>query len=550
MLLIENLSYRYKSRSIATLHNVSLKLGKGEMLLLAGKSGCGKSTLLKAVSGLLRATSEGELTGSVKVDGIDIARLTPEEVGSIVGSVYQSPDDQLFAMTVEDEVAFALENRGVPSDLIRKAVDDALVKVGLTGFAKRGIHQLSGGQRQRLALASVIVTRPPLLILDEPVSQMNPQGVVEFMEILTKLNQSEKITIVIVEHRVNELAKYFSRICVINEGQVIFDGMVKDVWNRLNKRSLEGLREPQNIKLSRRLSLTRLEDENRLLAQRIRMECTIREAAEVIKHKKHHDSLLASLNNVFFRYPGTRDFCLKNISFNIFMGQVVAIMGYNGAGKSTLLNLLSGLSEKDSGEIRFLSSPIKEKAYLIGYLRQDPDLMLLADSVWEEVHWGGRMENDEYVNEVIDKLALRNNVDDFPLALSKGQRLRTVLGALLAKKPKLLLLDEPTAGQDQQSLNEIKRLIRLFAGEGGSVVFCTHDIELAADMADRVILLDKGVVVADDEARAVLSNRTSVKGVGLNEPPMLRISEELGLQPCITVKEVALYVDASALGRG
>jgi len=232
------------------------------------------------------------------------------------------------------------------------------------------------------------------------------------------------------------------------------------------------------------------------------------------------------------------------------MGQVVAIMGYNGAGKSTLLNLLSGLSEKDSGEIRFLSSPIKEKAYLIGYLRQDPDLMLLADSVWEEVHWGGRMENDEYVNEVIDKLALRNNVDDFPLALSKGQRLRTVLGALLAKKPKLLLLDEPTAGQDQQSLNEIKRLIRLFAGEGGSVVFCTHDIELAADMADRVILLDKGVVVADDEARAVLSNRTSVKEVGLNEPPMLRISEELGLQPCITVKEVALYVDASALGRG
>ena len=197
MLIIENLSYRYSSRTNFTLQNVSLQLNEGEMLLLAGKSGCGKSTLLKAVSGLLRSTSEGELCGKVLINGKNISALSPEEVGLIVGSVYQSPEDQLFAMTVEDEVSFSLENQGKDDDYIRDAVKEALSKVGLAGFEKCGIHELSGGQRQRLALASVLVTKPKLLVLDEPVSQMNPQGVKEFMKILMGLNKQDNITIII-----------------------------------------------------------------------------------------------------------------------------------------------------------------------------------------------------------------------------------------------------------------------------------------------------------------------------------------------------------------
>ena len=550
MLVLENLSYRYKTRATFTLQNVSLHLKRGEMLILAGRSGCGKSTLLKAVSGLLRATSEGELNGNVIIDGQNIADLAPEEVGIMVGSVYQTPDDQLFAMTVEDEVGFALENQGVDDAVIRSAVSATLQKVGLGGFEKRGIHELSGGQRQRLALASVLVTKPKLLVLDEPVSQMNPQGVKDFMEILLSLNKNEDITIIIAEHRVNELAQYFPRLSMMYDGKIIYDGPTDDAWSKIGSAQAIGLREPQNIKLARQLHLSKLESDTMKLVKVIEKECKIvREKSRDCNKKRDLPESLLSVKNIAFTYPGAKKETLHDISFEIYPGQTVALMGYNGAGKSTLMNLLAGLTKQSVGKIKFLNDGIIRNAHLIGYLRQEPDLMLLADSVLEELYWKNKKANEKYINNIIDKMSLREYVNDFPLALSKGQRLRTVLGALLARKPKLLLLDEPTAGQDQQSLDEIKELIAFFAAEGGSVLFCTHDIELAGEIADRVILMAEGNLIADDEAGNVLSNTEKLLHSGLNEPPMLKISEELLIPSCITVEEVTQYVDASVVGR-
>ena len=550
MLVLENLSYRYKTRATFTLQNISLHLKKGEMLILAGRSGCGKSTLLKAVSGLLRATSEGEMNGKVFIDGQNIADLSPETVGIMVGSVYQSPDDQLFAMTVEDEVGFALENQGVAEAVIRSAVSSTLEKVGLGGFEKRGIHELSGGQRQRLALASVLVTRPKLLVLDEPVSQMNPQGVKDFMEILLSLNKNDGITIIIAEHRVNELAKYFSRLAMMYEGEIIFDGPTDDAWSKIGSKQAVGLREPQNIKLARQLRLSKLESDSKRLVRVIANECTVKQGQRRhnVGNKVMSESLL-SVNNVSYTYPGSKKETLHPISFEIFPGQTVALMGYNGAGKSTLMNLLAGLTKPSAGKISFLHNEIIKNAHSIGYLRQEPDLMLLADSVWEELHWKNRSADEKYIDNIIDRMSLREYINDFPLALSKGQRLRTVLGALLARKPKLLLLDEPTAGQDQQSLDEIKELIAFFVAGGGSVLFCTHDIELAGEIADRVILMAEGSMTADDEVYKVLSDTGKLLHSGLNEPPMLKIAEELLIPRCITVEEVTHYVDASVVGR-
>ena len=550
MLVLENLSYRYKTRATFTLQNVSLQLKRGEMLILAGRSGCGKSTLLKAVSGLLRATSEGELNGNVIIDGQNIADLSPEEVGIMVGSVYQTPDDQLFAMTVEDEVGFALENQGVDDEVIRSVVSSTLQKVGLGGFEKRGIHELSGGQRQRLALASVLVTKPKLLVLDEPVSQMNPQGVKDFMEILLSLNRNDEITIIIAEHRVNELAKYFPRLAMMYEGRIVYDGSVEEAWDKIDARQAVGLREPQNIKLARQLNLSKLESETKTLARIIESECKMkRDIKRCCKVSKEQAESFLSVKNIVFKYPGTKKPTLHDISFDIYPGQTVALMGYNGAGKSTLMNLLAGLTKPSAGKMEFLHDEIIKNAHSIGYLRQEPDLMLLADSVLEELYWKNKYADEKYINIIIDKMSLREYVNDFPLALSKGQRLRTVLGALLARKPKLLLLDEPTAGQDQQSLDEIKELIAFFAAGGGSVLFCTHDIELAGEIADRVILMAEGNLIADDEAGNVLSNTEKLLHSGLNEPPMLKISEELLIPSCITVEEVTQYVDASVVGR-
>ncbi|MGL5207220.1 MAG: ABC transporter ATP-binding protein, partial [Acidaminococcaceae bacterium] len=470
-------------------------------------------------------------------------------VGMIVGSVYQSPDDQLFAMTVEDEVSFSLENQGEEDDYIKRAVKEALLKVGLAGFEKHGIHELSGGQKQRLALASVLVSKPKLLVLDEPVSQMNPQGVKEFMEILTALNKQDKITIIIAEHRVNELAKYIPRLAVMYEGKFIYDGLTEETWNKINSKQLIGLREPQIIKLGRELNLSKLDNNVDIIVNTIKCECSIKKDVKIIdKTIPQTFAPLLSVKDIFYKYPGAKSPTIKNINFSIDKGETIALMGYNGAGKSTLMNLLAGLAEPSAGKITLINSVHAEKLP-IGYLRQDPDLMLLADSVKEELWWQNKQADEQYVDLIIDKMSLRKYINDFPLALSKGQRLRTVLGSLLARKPQFLLLDEPTAGQDQQSLDEIKILIKYFTSAGGSVLFCTHDIELAGEIADRVFLMADGELIADDSAEKVLANRTLLKKCGLNEPPMLRISEGLCVPPCINIREVERYVDASVMGR-
>ncbi len=203
MLNIKDVSYCYTGRNIPTLKNISLNIHKQEKILIAGRTGCGKSTLIKVINGLLLGNGGGKFSGEVTSKGFNILTLTPEEMGLLVGTVYQSPDDQLFAMTVEDEVGFVLENHGVYSAIIKQEVKETLNRVGLAGFEKRSIHALSGGQRQRLALASVLINKPQILILDEPVSQMNPVGVKEFLNLLKELNEEEGITIIVVEHRVH-----------------------------------------------------------------------------------------------------------------------------------------------------------------------------------------------------------------------------------------------------------------------------------------------------------------------------------------------------------
>ena len=549
MLIIEDVSYRYKVREDATLKHVCLHVAKGEMLLLAGRSGCGKSTLIKAVSGLLNTAGAGELYGKIYLDGNDTAFMKPEEIGILVGTVYQSPDDQLFAMTVADEVGFALENQGIEETIVNEEVIRVLQRVGLKGFEKNSIHTLSGGQRQRLALASVLITKPKLLVLDEPVSQMNPQGVEDFLNLLVSLNREDEITIIVVEHRVNELARYFPRLAVMFDGEFIYDGPTEMAWEKIGHAEKFGLREPQRIKLCRYLNLTEFADDTKKIIELINNECDIDNKQNFTVRKKRSQECVVKGENIIYRYPGAKSNTLHGLNFEFYKGERIALMGFNGAGKSTLVNLLGGLTYVTSGCLKILQGTVAEHAHEIGYLRQEPDLMLLADSVWEELTWKNTKRSEKYLWDLLNKLKLENNVNDFPLALSKGQRLRVVLGALLAREPKLLLLDEPTTGQDQQSLEEIKNLINDFAENHGCILFCTHDIELASEIADRVIVMADGMIIADGVPEIVLADRVLLKEGGLIVPPLLDVAEALLLPECITVEGVGRYVSKAVVGR-
>lgn len=551
MLKIENFSYGYSSRADFTLHNLNLELHQGEMLLVAGHSGCGKSTLIKAISGLLSG-EKGRSLGKIYLDGMDVAALTPEAIGLLAGTVYQSPDDQLFAMTVGDEVGFALENQGLNSDFISSRVTETLNLVGLSGFEEYGIHQLSGGQRQRLALASILITKPKLLILDEPVSQMNPQGVKSFMELLLRLNKEEHISILMIEHRVNELAKYFSRLAVMEQGRIIYDGAMDEAWSMLTDKSGAGIREPQSVKLCRFLKLPNLTSEEEKIVEMIHGNCektfNVDSYGTEAKINEESSEAILKVDNVIYTYPGSAKPILKNLSFSLPKGKIVALMGYNGAGKSTLMNILGGLSNLEHGSIKLDGKELGDSFDKIGYLRQEPDLMLLADTVEEELKWNNKTITDADIDSLLEKLKLGIYRHDFPLALSKGQRLRVVLGAMLARKPQLLLLDEPTTGQDEESLREIKQLLLAYRSAGGSVFICTHDVELAAEIADSVLLLKNGEIMVYDYVQNVLTNKQFLLEGGLSATPVLRISEKLEIPPCVLAEEVKCYVSTSAVG--
>ena len=549
MLKIANLSYRYQSRQQNTLKNINLELADGEMLLLAGRSGCGKSTLIKAISGLLGSEERGELQGRIYLAGEDVTIWPPEKIGMLVGTVYQSPDDQLFAMTVADEVGFALENQGEEPEVIARKVRETLAMVGLAGFENYSIHKLSGGQRQRLALASILITRPRLLILDEPVSQMNPQGVQSFMQLLVKLNQEAGIAILMVEHRVNELYQYFKRLAVMQAGELIYDGTLTSAWKQLTGREELGLREPQSVKLCRVLELPEITTEQTRIVEMIRKECELLPCVKNDESTASAKQAILQVQNVTFSYPGSKAPTLKNLRFNLAAGEITALMGFNGAGKSTLMNLIGGLAHLRHGSIMLDGTSIEKCLGSVGYLRQEPDLMLLADTVREELCWKNKTITAEQLVKLLEQLNLTEYADDFPLALSKGQRLRVVLGAMLAKQPKLLLLDEPTTGQDERSLSEIRKLLLAYKNNGGSVFICTHDLELAAQVTDRVIVLRNGEIIADDRTHVVLSDNNLLCEGGLTSPTLLPICARLGIQPCITVEEVKRYVRKTAVGR-
>ena len=534
MIRLKDVEFRYPGAAAASLLGVSFSVRAGEMLLISGPTGCGKTTLLKVISGIIPLESSGSLKGMSRVCGLETCNATLSDLARRVGLVFQSPDDQLCATTVSDEVAFGPRNLGMLDMEVQRRLKLALRQVGLSGLKDAHTARLSGGQKQRVAIAAQLAMLPSVLALDEPISQLDPQGASEVLCCLKELS-SQGLTVVIVEHRLGDCLPLASRLLLMDQGRVRLDIPQSEVGTHLSDLDELGLKVPDELKartywpgcdnggLSSALSGLR-PDPPRLKAP---------------------GPVLIRLDKASYTYSETGQPALKECSLEIRQGEVLAVVGPNGSGKSTLLGILAGLQRPQSGELYWRDKPVKKRlpAGKVGLLLQNPDLLLLETSLGRELMSGPRLLKKTISQERSRLLATEIGLAAFwdipPWALSKGQRLRAALGAILATKPELLLLDEPTTGQNQANLH---RLLAALVRRRGlrSVVICSHDMETVARFSDRLAVLHEGCLVNIGPTRDVLAQMGQDSVAGLKPHWPLRMSFKLGIDPpFLTLEEMA-----------
>lgn len=549
----KNVSFTYGNKTVPTVCKINFSINKGDFILITGQSGCGKSTILKMLNGLIPHESGGSFSGDIYIAGKNTRDFSIADLSSMIGLVFQSPEDQIFSATIFDEVAFVLENMGLETEQIKLRVQEVLKEVGLSGKEKDSIHALSGGQKQRLAVASVLAAKPSVLALDEPISQLDPVNAENLLQVLTKLNQEHGITIILIEHRLHEVIRVCNRMLIMETGKIVWDGTMKQALENPQIFSGHGLRLPQTIDLCSQLGIAIHEDYIADAVQGI-----LKKYPEINTCKKAinlTDSLnkkvLITIENLGFGYENQPRAILNNFNLTVHRGEIIALMGTNGAGKSTLLQLIAGIFTPQAGRISIdgvKGSPIGT----VGMVMQNPDLMLFNPTVRQEISYAAEQfgkndaANQRYCESLCSALALSEVVEEFPLALSRGQRLRVAIASILGFKPAIVLLDEPTTGQDISRIEDILAAIHHYANEGGTVIFCTHDTEIAARFAERIVVMTEGKIVADGKPEDVFSNADILAASGLKQPPIIAMSQQLGIGKITSVEEVVLHVQQTS----
>lgn len=508
MIRVTNLSYTYPNQDRPALDNVSLVIESGEFVLLTGASGAGKSTLLRAFSGLVPHFSGGRLAGSVHVDGQEPILEGPQGVSQAVGFVFQNPEAQAVVDQVEAEIAFALENAAVPEAEMRVRVEEVLQLLELAPLRRRSLNTLSGGERQRVAIAAALAMRPRVLALDEPTSQLDPQSAADVLHALVRLNEELGLTIVLAEHRLERILRYSERVVVLEQGRVVADGYTPEIlqempqlpplaalgrklsWNPLPLTVKEGL------KFARKVVVT---GDNGRRAQ----------DADAVKNSDAPPVLEAK--GVRFAYE--RQQVLNGVDLQVSEREAVVLMGRNGSGKTTLLRCLVGLLAAPAGEIAIAGRSIKGRHVAdicrdVAYLPQSSDDLLFAETVYDELavtlRNHGMKGAGRAIDPLLEQLDLLDYADAYPRDLSAGQRQRVALGAVAVTRPSLLMLDEPTRGLDYDAKADLVALWRRLRQTGMGMLMVTHDVELAAQVADRVLILSEGELIADGSAEDVL----------------------------------------------
>jgi energy-coupling factor transport system ATP-binding protein len=538
---IQRLHYTYPQAERPALQDVSLSIAEGEFVLLAGPSGAGKSTLLRCLNGLVPYFSGGAIRGRIEVAGQNALEVGPQGLSGSVGFVFQDPEAQTVLDEVESEVAFGLENAAIPAGEMRARVHDALKVLGLQGLRHRSPWTLSGGERQKLAIASVLASRPKILALDEPTSQLDPAAARDLLETVARLNVELGLTVVLVEQRLERVVRYAERMVYLEAGRVTLDGPIREVLAEV-----ETGQQPPLSRLAERLAWQVMPlsvDEGRQMAggdisyrKNGANQTTEREG----QTSGRPEPILQACQ-VYYGYNGHE--VLRGVDLTIRPGESVALLGPNGTGKSTLLKCLVGLLRPQGGEVLLAGRPTAGKSVAeicrqVAYLPQTPDDLLFADSVGEELRITlanhGQASADQPVKDLLSELGLADLHGEYPRDLSVGQRQRVALGAVAVVRPKVLMLDEPTRGLDYATKDGLMALWRRWLNDGMALLLVTHDVEMATRIAQRVVVLEEGRITADGPVEEVLSRLEAF------EPQMARLFPG---RRWLTVAEVMAAVD-------
>jgi energy-coupling factor transporter ATP-binding protein EcfA2 len=555
VITIHGVTYAYEGEPQPVLRDISLEVREGEFVLILGPSGCGKSTLLQLLNGTIPHTLKGTLTGSAAICGHGLAETKVATFATEVGMVFQDPEAQIINTRVRDEVCFGMENLCRPTAEILDRQLEALAFVGLEGFGDRSIFDLSGGQKQRVSIAAVLAGRPRLLVLDEPTANLDPAGMAEIFAVLARLNREHGTTIVMVEHRVDELADRVSRVVMMDRGAIVFDGPPREAFAQRREAASEeataipvGAWFPQAAEFAIALSdasdtpLTSAEvplnvAEAIAFAGR-RMGGPATQPAPAPPPAAQTAEPLLRVDGLTYGYD-RRQPVLRDIRFFLDGEGIVALCGRNGSGKTTLAKLLMGINPPPRGKIWIGRQDIaglepRDIASRIGYVFQNPDHQFVTDRVWDEVAYGLQVRGvaaetiTERVGEMLRLVDLERYRDRSPFSLSLGERRRLSVATMLVLEPRLLVLDEPTIGQDYERAQMLMGLMaRLRERFGTTILMITHDVRLVAEWADRALVISRGALLFDGTPAAMFADKAVLAEAGLLAPPIFDISEGL-----------------------
>jgi energy-coupling factor transport system ATP-binding protein len=548
---VRALGCTYADAERAALRDVSFAVPTGASLVVMGRSHAGKSTLARCLTRIVPCFLAGEVTGEIELMGAPIADRRVGELAGTVGMVFQDFEAQLFSTDVTQEVVFALEHTGVPPGDMPARLGAALSAVGLAGFEGRDPTTLSGGEKQRLAIAGLLALRPPIMVFDEPTTDLDPVGRTEVLGVLAALGR-ERLTRVVIEHD-TAAAVRADRLLVLRDGAVAAYGPPETLLADVALCEAAGIRPPDSARVFAALGVPEPPLDPERAADALRAHGLVPSPPMDIDAPAHTPgALLLEVRDLRHRYADGRE-ALTDVDLTIRRGEFVALIGRNGSGKTTLAKHLNGLLAPTSGEVRLDGTPVGELpleqlAQRVGYVFQDPDHQLFAATVVDEVAFGPRnvglspTEIDARVAEALAAVELHERDAD-PFVLDKGARQRLAVAAVLALRPELLVLDEPTTGLDFPEQRQMMDLLRALHRSGRTIVIITHTPWVIAEYAERVVLLANGRVRYDGLLRPFFADDALVEAAAFRAPDVTRLGRRLGCTP-LSVEELVSWMPA------